>query len=60
MTTELLPSFDLDDLHWDSVPPSLRSWFNALLQDEYFVGSSNSRDQIGVAIHSLQEDKDEE
>jgi hypothetical protein len=58
MTTELLPAFDLDDLHCDSVSPSLRPRFNALLQDEDFVGASTRRDQIGVAMCSLREDED--
>jgi hypothetical protein len=60
MTTELLPDFDLDDLHWDSVSPSLRPQFNTLLQDEDFVGASTRRDQIAVAMRSLREDEDEE
>jgi hypothetical protein len=60
MTTELLPAFNLDGLHWDSVPPSLRPRFNALLQDEDFVGASTRHSQIGVAMHSLREDEDEE
>jgi hypothetical protein len=56
----LLPAFDLDDLHWDSVPPSLRPWFNTLLQDEDFIGSSTRSDEIGVAVCSLRGHEDEE
>jgi hypothetical protein len=59
MMTELLSAFDLDDLHWDSVPPSLRPRSNALLQDKDFVGASTRRDQIGVAMRSLREDEDD-
>jgi hypothetical protein len=60
MTTELLPTFDLAGLRWDSVPPSLRPWFNTLLQDEDFVGPSTHRDQTDVAMHSLWGDEDDE
>jgi hypothetical protein len=59
MTTELLPPLQVDHLHWDSIPTALQQRFNALLQDQEFVGACTRRDLIGIACQALRGDEDE-
>jgi protein-arginine kinase activator protein McsA len=59
MTTELLPSTDVDKLRWDSIPAQSQQQFNALLHDEEFTNAANCRDQVGIVCRTPREEEDE-